>query len=77
MTNPPPSKPRDLAHLAYAYNYKSGFLLTYSSDISNAFIFNKEAESLAENIDDDILKYNIFANGYVISAYHSDTEECL
>ncbi|MBQ3657612.1 MAG: hypothetical protein II956_12325 [Bacteroidales bacterium] len=67
----------DLKHLAYAYNYKSFFLLYYSNDISNALIYNKEAEELAENINDDILKYNIYSTGYTISSYHLDTEECL
>lgn len=67
----------DLHHLAYAYNYKSKFLLSYSNDISNAYIYNKEAEEIAVNIDDDILKYNVYSNGYYISALHNDTDECL
>ena len=70
-------KTDDLHHLAYAYNYKSKFLLSYSNDISNAYIYNKEAEEIAVNIDDDILKYNVYSNGYYISALHNDTDECL
>ena len=70
-------KEGDLRHLAYAYNYKSTFLLSYSHDISNAYIYNKEAEEIANNINDDILKFNINTIGYTISAYHADTDECL
>lgn len=70
-------KTGDLHHLAYAYNYKSKFLLSYSRDISNAYIYNKEAEEIADNIDDDILKYGVYSNGYYISTLHNDTDECL
>lgn len=67
----------DLRHLAYAYNYKSFFLLNFYDDIANALIYNKEAEGIAETISDDILNYNIYSTGYAIASYHSDTEECL
>jgi len=67
----------DLRHLAYAYNYKSFFLLNFYDDIANALIYNKEAEEIAETISDDILNYNIYSTGYAIASYHSDLEECL
>ena len=67
----------DNKRLAYSYCYKSIFLLNYSSDMSSAMIYNKMAEDLAKNTDDDILKYNIYSTGYSIAADCFDTQECL
>lgn len=45
--------------------------------MSSAMIYNKMAEDLAKNTDDDILKYNIYSTGYSIAADCFDTQECL
>lgn len=66
----------DNQKLAYAYSYKTYFLLTMS-DLTSAQIYNSWAEDAAKDIDDDILKYNIFSNGYTISSANFDTDECL
>ena len=67
----------DSKRLAYSYCYKSIFLVNYSYDLSSAMIYNKMAEEIANNLDDDILKYNIYSNGYTIAAGCFDTQECL
>ena len=59
-------KSGDLKRLAYAYCYKSIFLLNSSLDMSSAMIYNKMAEELVKNFDDDILRYNIFSTGYTL-----------
>ena len=66
----------DNQKLAYAYSYKTYFLLTMS-DLTSAQIYNSWAEDAAKDIDDDILKYNIYSNGYTISSANFDTDECL
>ena len=70
-------KSGDIKRLAYAYCYKSIFLLNSSLDMSSAMIYNKMAEELVKNFDDDILRYNIFSTGYTIAAGCFDTQECL
>ena len=67
----------DFHRLAYAYNYKSSLLLDYSSDKYNALIYNDKAEVLMQNIDDDLLKYNVYSNRSYIDMYYHDTQGCI
>ena len=67
----------DILRLAYSYCYKSIFLMNYLSDYSSAMIYNKMAEDLAKDTDDEILLYNIYSTGYTIAAECFDTKECL
>lgn len=69
-------KTKDSLRLAYSYNYKSIFLLN-EEDKTNARKLNYTAERIAQNLNDDVLNYNIYAISYYIAAYHYDTDECL
>ena len=66
----------DSIRLSYAYNYKSIFLLNENNK-KEARKLNYASERIASNLNDDILLFNIYSNGYLIAAYHYDTDECL
>lgn len=69
-------KTNDSLRLAYAYNYKSNFLLSENNK-KYARIYNVSAERIAEHLNNYILNYNIYSIGFYIAAYHYDTDECL
>ncbi|MBR4264762.1 MAG: hypothetical protein IKQ46_01770 [Bacteroidales bacterium] len=66
----------DSLRLAFVYNYKSIFLLGENNKIESNY-YNLEAEKIAEKLDDNILKFNVFSSGYYLAAYNYDTEKCL
>lgn len=66
----------DSLRLSYAFNYKSVFLLN-ENDKKEARKLNYASERIASNLNDDLLHFNIYSNGYLIAAHHYDTDECL
>lgn len=67
----------DTVKLVFAYDYKCKLLLWYSGDRIEAEKCNRMAEELVTNIDYDLLKYNVFANGYLVASYYYDTDKCI
>lgn len=66
----------DSLRLAYAYNYKSSFLLNENNK-KDAHIYNVAAERIADCLNNHILNYNIYSIGYYIAAYSYDTDESI
>lgn len=66
----------DSLRLSYSYNYKS-MSFFYDINKKDARRYNLMAETAAKNLADPLLDYNIYSNGFVIAAYHYDTNECL
>ena len=60
-------KTNDSLRLAYAYNYKSNFLLSENNK-KYARIYNVSAERIAEHLNNYILNYNIYSIGFYIAA---------
>ena len=67
---------KDYHRLAYAYIYKSKLFLDYSLDKYNALIYNDKAEKLLQNINDDVLKYNVYSHRSYIAMFYYDTDAC-
>lgn len=67
----------DTVKMVFAYDYKCNLLLRYSGDRIEAEKCNRMAENLVANIDYDLLKYNVFANGYRVASYYYDTDKCI
>ncbi len=66
----------DTLKLCYAYTYKASSLLNKENKDSARF-YNNKAEALLDNIDDYILKCNVYIIGYEIGLYYYDGGYCI